>query len=70
MAVALDGRSWATLQRCEVQIGAAEHGDKLIELERMVDGIVGWDLDREQVVNAAGCTKLAGLYVRAPWWRD
>ncbi|GAA2042369.1 hypothetical protein GCM10009839_51390 [Catenulispora yoronensis] len=68
-AVALDGESWATLVRCEVQIGTSQQANTLIELTRMGNGIVGWDLDRNEVANAAGCEKLDGLVVREPWWR-
>ncbi|GAA1953223.1 hypothetical protein [Catenulispora subtropica] len=68
-AVALNGESWASLVKCEVQIGAVRRPGTLIELTRMGDGIVGWDLDRQEVANADGCVKVDGLVVREPWWR-
>jgi hypothetical protein len=55
--------------RREVQVGTGEESDTLIEMTRMGNGIVGWDLQRAQVVNAAGCSKEEGLFVRKPWWR-
>lgn len=69
-AVALDGRSWSSLQKCEVQVGANQQSDTLIELTRMGNGIVGWNLDRDEVANAQGCEKVDDLVVREPWWRS
>ncbi|MEY9863426.1 hypothetical protein ABH935_009076 [Catenulispora sp. GAS73] len=69
-AVALDGRSWSSLVKCEVQFGTTQQSNTLIELTRMGDGIVGWDLDRAEVANAQGCEKVDDLVVREPWWRS
>ncbi len=69
-AVALDGRSWTSLEKCEVQVGTAQESSTLIELTRMGNGIVGWDLDRDEVANAQGCVKVDDLVVREPWWRS
>jgi hypothetical protein len=69
-AVALNGRSWSSLVTCEVQFGTAQQANTLIELTRMGDGIVGWDLDHDEVANARGCEKVDDLVVREPWWRS
>jgi hypothetical protein len=53
-----------------VQIFAAQRANTLIELDRAGSGIVGWDLDRDQVANGTGCVKLHRLVVREPWWRS
>lgn len=67
--VALNGESWSTLEKCQVQVGTTQESDTLIELTRMGNGIVGWSLDRNEVANAVGCVKVDGLVVREPWWR-
>ena len=69
-AVALDGRSWSSLVTCQVQLGTTEQSNTLIELTRMGNGIVGWDLDHDQVANAQGCVPLENLVIREPWWRS
>lgn len=43
--------------------------DRLIELGRKGDGVVGWNLDSEQISNGLGCTSEESRYVREPWWR-
>jgi hypothetical protein len=68
-AVALNGRSWASLESCQVQVGTEQRTNTLIELDRDGSGIVGWDLERNQVANGAGCVKEKNLVVRPPWWR-
>ncbi|NUP49266.1 MAG: hypothetical protein HOW97_18460 [Catenulispora sp.] len=67
--VALNGESWATLEKCQVQVGTTQESNTLIELTRMGNGIVGWSLDRNEVANADGCVKVDDLVVREPWWR-
>jgi hypothetical protein len=69
-AVALNGRSWTSVVKCQVQFGTHQVSDTLIELTRMGDGIVGWDLDRDEVANAEGCEKVDDLVIREPWWRS
>jgi hypothetical protein len=68
IGVAVDGRSWTTVLRCQVQDGAETDEQRLIELGRKGNGVVGWSLDREEVVNGTGCTDTGSLRVRAAWW--
>ncbi|MFI8196938.1 hypothetical protein ACIF6K_10400 [Streptomyces sp. NPDC085942] len=67
---ALDGQAWTSIVRCEVTEGARTESDRLIELGRKGNGVVGWNLDTEEISNGAGCTGEESLYVREPWWRD
>ncbi|QES09569.1 hypothetical protein DEJ44_30675 [Streptomyces venezuelae] len=66
---ALDGRAWTSIVECRVTDGTRTESDRLIELGREGDGVVGWNLDSEQVSNGLGCTSTESLYVREPWWR-
>ncbi|WP_017240916.1 hypothetical protein [Streptomyces sp. SS] len=66
---ALDGQSWTTIVTCRVTSGTDTATDRLIELGREGDGVVGWNLDTEQISNGFGCTSDEGRYVREPWWR-
>jgi hypothetical protein len=65
---ALDGRSWTSVLRCEVQEGRHTDAQRVIELGRKGNGVVGWSLDTEEVVNGAGCVGTGSLRVRDPWW--
>ncbi|MGW8378073.1 hypothetical protein [Streptomyces sp. ODS28] len=69
-AAAVDGRSWTAVVRCEVTDGTRTQSDRLIELGRKGNGVVGWNLDSHQVSNGAGCETSEGLAVREPWWRS
>ncbi|MGW1840248.1 hypothetical protein [Streptomyces sp. NPDC002067] len=66
---ALDGQAWTPIVRCQVTNGTVTVSDRLIELGRKGSGIVGWNLDSEQISNGQGCTRVESLYVREPWWR-
>ncbi|MBW1598387.1 hypothetical protein [Streptomyces sp. JJ38] len=66
---ALDGRAWTTIVQCRVTDGTRTESDRLIELGRKGNGVVGWNLDSEQVSNGTGCTTEESLHVRDPWWR-
>ncbi|MFE0641036.1 hypothetical protein ACFW2Y_05355 [Streptomyces sp. NPDC058877] len=67
---ALDGQSWTSIVECQVTDGARTESDRLIELGRKGNGVVGWNLDTEQVSNGLGCTSDESRYVREPWWRS
>lgn len=66
---ALDGQAWTPIVRCRVTNGTVTGSDRLIELSRKGSGVVGWNLDSEQISNGLGCTRVESLYVREPWWR-
>ncbi|WP_217144480.1 hypothetical protein [Streptomyces sp. AC627_RSS907] len=68
-ASALDGQAWTSIVRCQVVTGTRAESNRLIELGRKGSGIVGWNLDSEEISNGAGCTSVESLYVREPWWR-
>lgn len=67
---ALDGQAWTSIVRCQVTDGTRTGSNRLIELGRKGNGVVGWNLDREEISNGAGCTGEESLHVREPWWRD
>ncbi|MER6024018.1 hypothetical protein ABT141_38835, partial [Streptomyces anulatus] len=67
---ALDGQAWTSIVRCQVTDGTRTESNRLIELGRKGNGVVGWNLDREEISNGAGRTGEERLYVREPWWRD
>ncbi|MGW6391401.1 hypothetical protein ACWFR1_13050 [Streptomyces sp. NPDC055103] len=66
---ALDGQAWTSIVACRVTDGTETRTDRLIELGRKGNGVVGWNLDSEQVSNGLGCTSTESRYVREPWWR-
>lgn len=66
---ALDGQAWTSIVECRVTNGTETGTDRLIELGRKGDGVVGWNLGSEQISNGAGCTSEESRYVREPWWR-
>ncbi|MFF4173086.1 hypothetical protein [Streptomyces sp. NPDC001744] len=67
---ALDGQSWTSIVECRVTRGTETGNDRLIELGRKGNGVVGWNLDTEQVSNGVGCTSDESRFVREPWWRS
>lgn len=69
-ASALDGQAWTGIVECRVTDGTRTTSNRLIELGRKGDGVVGWNLDTEQISNGLGCTSDESLYVREPWWRS
>ncbi|NLU70379.1 hypothetical protein [Streptomyces sp. HNM0574] len=69
-AAAVDGRAWTTVVRCEVTDVAGTRTDRLIELGRKGNGVVGWNLASHQVSNGTGCEKTEELVVRDPLWRS
>ncbi|MFD3905640.1 hypothetical protein HXS80_07015 [Streptomyces sp. CB04723] len=66
---ALDGQAWTSIVRCEVTEATRTERNRLIELGRKGNGVVGWNLDTEEISNGTGCTGEESLYVREPWWR-
>ncbi|WP_420709595.1 MULTISPECIES: hypothetical protein [unclassified Streptomyces] len=66
---ALDGQAWTSIVTCRVVSAAGTADDRLIELSRRGDGVVGWNLDAEEISNGLGCTSEESRYVREPWWR-
>ncbi|MFZ4133522.1 hypothetical protein [Streptomyces koyangensis] len=66
---ALDGQAWTSVVRCQVADGGRVYSARLIELQRQGNGVVGWNLDRAEVSNGAGCAGLESRTVRGPWWR-
>lgn len=66
---ALDGQAWTSIVRCQVTEGTRTENNRLIELGRKGNGVVGWNLDTDEISNGAGCTGEETLYVREPWWR-
>ncbi|MGW4272069.1 hypothetical protein ACWEGQ_06800 [Streptomyces seoulensis] len=66
---ALDGQAWTSIVRCQVTDGRRSQSDRLIELGRKGNGVVGWNLDTREIANGQGCTGEESLYVREPWWR-
>ncbi|MFI6638734.1 hypothetical protein [Streptomyces sp. NPDC050504] len=65
---ALDGRAWTSVLECRVQNGTETSAQRLIELGRKGNGVVGWNLDTEEVSNGAGCEDSGSMRVRAAWW--
>ncbi|MFH8621273.1 hypothetical protein ACH4A8_05090 [Streptomyces vietnamensis] len=66
---ALDGQAWTSIVECRVTYGTRTESDRLIELSRKGSGVVGWNLDSEQISDGLGCTSEESRYVREPWWR-
>ncbi|KDN80713.1 hypothetical protein [Kitasatospora cheerisanensis] len=69
-ATALDGLAWDTVLHCQVAAGAETEESRLIELDRKGNGVVGWDLHAEEIVNGLGCVKEDSLRVRPAWWNS
>ncbi|MFJ6662160.1 hypothetical protein ACIQNG_38320 [Streptomyces sp. NPDC091377] len=70
VTAALDGRSWTGVLTCDTDSGTGPHRTRLIELGRVGNGVVGWDLMADQVVNAVDCATYDNDVIRPPWWRD
>lgn len=68
IGAAVDGRAWSSVLHCLVQDGTDTDGQRLIELGRKGNGVVGWSLDREEIVNGGGCTDTGSLRVRPALW--
>ncbi|MEU5002286.1 hypothetical protein [Streptomyces sp. NPDC021622] len=48
--------------------GTETSTQRLIKLGRKGNGVVGWNLDTEEVSNGAGCEDTESLRVREAWW--
>ncbi|MFE6973067.1 hypothetical protein [Streptomyces sp. NPDC057682] len=66
---ALDGQAWTSIVRCQVTAGTRTESNRLIELGRKGNGVVGWNLDTGEISDGAACTGEESLFVRDPWWR-
>ncbi|MET8971464.1 hypothetical protein [Streptomyces hydrogenans] len=66
---ALDGQAWTSIVACRVTDGTRTADARLIELSRKGNGVVGWNLDAEEISNGLGCTGTESRFVREPWWR-
>ncbi|MFD3577155.1 hypothetical protein [Streptomyces sp. NPDC058644] len=66
---AVDGQAWTSIVRCQVTEGTRAESNRLIELGRKGNGVVGWNLDAEEISNGLRCEGEESLYVREPWWR-
>ncbi|MFF9148999.1 hypothetical protein ACF1BN_29495 [Streptomyces sp. NPDC014861] len=69
-ASALDGQAWTSIVACRVTDGTRTSDARLIELSRKGNGVVGWNLDAEEISDGLGCTGTGSRYVREPWWRS
>lgn len=67
---ALDGQAWTSIVACRVTDGTRTTDARLIELSRKGNGVVGWNLESEEISNGLGCTSTESRYVREPWWRS
>ncbi|MFI2609279.1 hypothetical protein [Kitasatospora sp. NPDC018619] len=69
VVAALDGRSWTSVLRCDVDTGTGPQRARLVELDRQAPGVVGWDVPAHQVVSGTNCATDPDDVLRAPWWR-
>ncbi|MFF8693857.1 hypothetical protein ACF08W_16800 [Streptomyces sp. NPDC015144] len=69
LAGAVDGRSWTGVVECDVNTGHGDERARLVELTRKGNGVVGWDIARDEVVNGLRCQVSEDDGVRAPLWR-
>ncbi|MFF8713170.1 hypothetical protein ACF07T_17325 [Streptomyces sp. NPDC015184] len=70
LAGALDGRSWTSVVECDIDTGHGNERARLVELGRQGNGVVGWDIEADEVVNGLDCGASESDVVRAPWWRS
>ncbi|MGI5205744.1 hypothetical protein ACQEU6_29710 [Spirillospora sp. CA-108201] len=67
---ALNGKSWSSVVQCDVNTGTGPQRDRMIELQRQPSGVVGWDIDRDEVANGTYCAVDPDDVIRAPWRRS
>ncbi|MEE1744781.1 MULTISPECIES: hypothetical protein [unclassified Streptomyces] len=67
---AVDGRSWTSVVECDVNTGRGEERARLVELGRQGNGVVGWDIEGDEVVNGLNCGVSEDDAVRVPLWRS
>ncbi|MFE6664813.1 hypothetical protein ACFVFH_14800 [Streptomyces sp. NPDC057697] len=67
---AVDGRSWTSVVECDVDTGRGGERARLVELGRQGNGVVGWDIKGDEVVNGLNCKVSEDDTVRAPLWRS
>ncbi|MCH0564933.1 hypothetical protein [Streptomyces sp. MUM 2J] len=64
----LNGRSWAPVLLCDVDVGTGPERERVIELSRTGPGVVGWGLSGHEAVNGIRCALAEDQQVRAPVW--
>ncbi|MFD7493707.1 hypothetical protein ACFV8T_15065 [Streptomyces sp. NPDC059832] len=67
---AVDGRSWTCVVECDVDTGQGNARARIVELGRKDNGVVGWDIKEDEVVNGVNCGVSEDDVVRAPLWRS
>ncbi|MCF2533126.1 hypothetical protein [Yinghuangia soli] len=70
LANAFDGRSWASVVVCNVEAGDTTEQARMIEIDRRGDGVVGWDLDADEIANGTACVADSSDVIRGPAWRS
>ncbi|MGW2177482.1 hypothetical protein ACWCXX_05160 [Streptomyces sp. NPDC001732] len=60
----------ACVVECDIDTGQGAERARLVELGRQGNGVVGWDIEADEVVNGLNCGVLKNDEVRAPWWRS
>lgn len=65
----MDGRAWTSVVECDVNTGQGNERARLVELGRKGNGVVGWDIKGDEVVNGLNCQVSEDDVVRAPWCR-
>lgn len=69
-AGAVDDRSWTNVVECDVNTGEGNERARPVELGRKGNGVVGWDIEADEVVNGINCKVSENDVVRAPVWRS
>ncbi|MCX4734203.1 hypothetical protein [Streptomyces sp. NBC_01363] len=67
---AVDGCSWTSVVECDVDTGQGNARARLVELGRKGNGVVGRDIQGDEVVNGVNCGVSDDDVVRAPLWRS
>jgi hypothetical protein len=68
LASALDGRSWAPVVQCTLDVPHSAARAPIIEFTRDGTGAVGWDAGAHEVLNGHSCTEAKSQEVRPAWW--
>lgn len=70
LASALDGRSWAPVVDCTIDVPNSAARVPIIEFTRDGSGVVGWGVDAHEVLNGHSCTEARSQEVRPAWWNS
>ncbi|MET8744756.1 hypothetical protein [Streptomyces sp. NPDC004728] len=68
-AGAVDVRAWTSVVECDVNTGQGDERARLVELGRKGNGVVGWGIKGDEVVNGLNCQVSEDDVARAPLWR-